>query len=327
MSLNLNHVDLNLLIVLEALFEERSVSKAAVRLGRSQPAISVALHRLRLLFNDELLVRVGQRYELTAAAQALAEPLHPILQQLSDVLTARPIFDPQRADREFRVGASDYTAAVLLRPVIRKLAVTAPKIRISIEPTGDDPGAPLRNGQEDLAFYPIELRPKRPDLCFETVLRDDLCCVAWSRNRSIGHRLTREKFESLPHIVDLHGTSPEQSTIGRLLAAAGSHREHIVRTNYILLMPFLLEGTQGLAVLPRRLADWLSRAAALRVFPLPFDPPQWVLGMCWNSRFTDDPAHLWLRTLVKETARSLPRSQRRPSTSGPSRISRKRVRG
>lgn len=317
MRLNLNQVDFNLLIVLDAVLQERSVSKAAARVGRSQPAISHALQRLRTVFRDQLLVRVGQRYELTAAAQALAEPLHIVLQQLGDVLVARPSFDPQNAEREFKIGASDYTAAVLIRPVIHQLAIAAPKIRLTIEPLADDPSGSLRNGQQDLAFYPAERRPKAPDLCFEIVLHDALCCVAWSRNTAIGNRLTPEAFASLPHIVDLHGTSPEQGGIGRILAAAGSRRRHVVRTNYLLLTPFLLQGTSSLAVLPRRLADLLCEATATRVLSLPFDAPEWVLGMCWSSRHTSDPAHLWLRTLVKETAGKLPENpsprRRRPS--------------
>lgn len=310
MPLNLNQIDFNLLIVLDAVLQERSVSRAAARVGRSQPAISHALQRLRSLFGDELLVRIGQRYELTAAAQALADPLRIVLQQLGDVLVARPTFDPQNADREFKIGASDYTAAVLVRPVVQRLAVIAPKIRLTIEPLAQDPAGPLRSDQQDLAFYPLELRSKATDLCFEIVLRDTLCCVASSSNPAIGKRLTREAFVSLPHIVDLHGTSPEQSGIGRKLAAVGGRRQHVVRTNYILLTPFLVQGTSSLAVIPRRLADLLCSTAETRVLALPFAAPEWVIGMNWSSRHSSDPAHLWLRTVVKETASELPANPR-----------------
>lgn len=307
--MNLNKVDLNLLIVLAAVLKERSVSRAAISLGRSQPAVSLALQRLRVLFRDELMVRIGQRYELTAVAQALADPLRRLLEQVNEVLDARLSFDPQTAEREFKVGATDYAAAVLLRPMIRRLAVAAPKIRISIEPTAEDPAWPLKEGRQDLAFYPLKGRSKTSDLCYELILRDTLCCVAWSHNPMIGKRLTPELFESLPHIVDLHRTFPEQSILSQLLAAEGMHRRHVVRTNYVILMPFLLEGTQALAVLPRRFADWLCQAAALRVFPLPFDLPHWELGMWWSAGRTADPGHLWLRTSVKEIASRLPENQ------------------
>jgi len=304
---SLSHLDFNLLIVLDALLQERGVSKAAVRVGRSQPAISHALQRLRGLFRDELLVRVGQRYELTAAAQAIADPLHVSLRQLNEVLAARPTFDPQNAERQFKIGASDYVAAVLLRPAIQKLATSAPGISLSIEPPPEeDVGGSLRNGQQDLTFFPVDKRPKAADLCFDAILHDTFCCVAWRGNQTIEDRLTRKTFEAAPQIIDLHGTSPEQGPIGRLLAVEGIHRRHIVRTNYILLMPFLIEGTPALAVLPRRLAEWLCQRAALRVLSLPFKLPDWVMGMCWSSRHTTDPAHLWLRNFLKETASKLP---------------------
>lgn len=305
---SLNQIDANLLIVLDALLQERSVSRAANRVGRSQPAISHALQRLRELFRDELLVRVGQRYELTAAAQALADRLHVTLQQLDEILVARPSFDPQNTERDFKIGASDYTAAVILRPVIRRLVRIAPRIRLSIEPPWEDPGWPLRSGQQDLSIYPLRERPKAADLCFDTILRDTFCAVTWSRNPTIGKRLTREAFEAAPQIVELLGVSPEQGPIGRLLAGERIHRQYIVRTNYTLLIPFLLEGTPTLAVLPRRLCEWLCEAAALRILSLPFELPEWVLGMSWSARHTADPAHLWLRTLVKQTASRLPKT-------------------
>lgn len=303
-SPNLNNMDFNLLVVLDAVLQERSVSRAAQRVGRTQPAISHALRRLRFLFEDELLVRVGQRYELTAVAEALANPLHIALQQIADVVKARPSFDPQYAVREFRIMASDYTAAVLVRPAIRKLAVLAPGIQLIIDPIADDPFAAVRNGQCDLILAPIIERPDTSGLCFEFIQRDSWCCVASLDNAAIGEVLTRETFETLPHIVDLFTPLPEQGSIGKVLAENGSGRSHILRTNYVLLTPFLLEGTSALAVLPRGLADWVSQLAPLRVLPLPFEFPELIQEMCWSSRYTTDPAHLWLRTLLRDTARA-----------------------
>src|SRR6185437_4360475 len=102
---------MNLLVVLDVLLNERNVTRAGARVGLSQPAMSNALQRLRRLFNDELMVRVGRRYELTAEGQALIEPLRHALRQVSDLLEERPTFDPTAAEREFTVAASDYIAA------------------------------------------------------------------------------------------------------------------------------------------------------------------------------------------------------------------------
>lgn len=299
---SLSNIDFNLLIVLDAILQERSVSKAAQRVGRTQPAISHALRRLRAMFDDELLVRIGQRYELTAVAEALANPLHIALQQMAEVLTARPSFDPGSAVRQFRIMASDFSAAVLVRPAIRKLAALAPGIRLTIEPISEDPFSAVGNGQCDLIVAPFLERPGASGLCFEFVQRDKWCCVASADNTAIGDELTRETFETLPHVVDLFTPLPEQGSVGKVLAQYGTVRADIVRTNYVLLTPFLLDGTSALAVLPRSLADWISQLIPLRVLPLPFEFPEIVQEMCWSSRYNGDPAHTWLRALLKDSA-------------------------
>lgn len=302
----LSQIDINLLPILDALLQERSVSRAAVRVGRSQPAISHALRRLRHLLQDELLVRVGQRYELTAEAQALADPLHVLLQQLSDVLAARPTFDPQHAEREFSIAATDYVAGTILRSAIQKLAVEAPRVRFNIsEATGGDVVAEIRSGHQHIAIFPKELRPIASDFHSEVLARDTWCCAAWSGNTAIGSRLTQETFETLPHVVELFSPSVEQGYPGAFLASLGVRRRPIVRTSYILLAPFLLQGTSALAVLPRRLADWFCEAADLRIFPVPFELPDFIIEMCWSARYTTDPAHMWLRSELKDAAAGL----------------------
>jgi len=308
--LNLAQVDMNLLVVLDALLTERNVTHAGKRVGLSQPAMSNALQRLRRLFHDELMVRVGRRYELTAEGQALIAPLHHALQQVSDLLEERPTFDPSATEREFTVAASDYVAAIVIRPLLRRMSEEAPGVRLRLEPLGGDIADQLRAGRLDLAVLPTDApnRTQALDLPHETILCDGWVCVAWSQNKAIGERLTRETFEALPHMVDMLGgtQNPINSYLGRRLAAVGIERKYITSIDNFVLMPFLLEGTPALAVVQRRLAEWLCHSAALRIFPLPFDIPDLVDGMYWSPRHTADPAHVWLRSLFQETAANLP---------------------
>ncbi|MGH2468599.1 MAG: LysR family transcriptional regulator, partial [Chloroflexota bacterium] len=308
--LNLAQMDMNLLVALDALLNERNVTRAGQRIGLSQPAMSNALQRLRRLLHDELMVRVGRRYELTAEGQALIEPLRHALQQVSDLLEERPTFDPEAAEREFTVATSDYVAAVVVRPLLRRLAAEAPGVRLRLEPLQGNLSDLLRNGRLDLAILPTDSPNQQQtlDLPHETILCDSWVCVAWSDNRAIGQKLTRETFESLPHIVDLLGGSqtPINSYLGRRLAAVGIERKYITSVDNFVLMPFLIEGTPALAVLQRRLAEWLCHSAALRILPLPFDIPDLIDGIYWSPRHTADPAHIWLRSLFRETAAGLP---------------------
>lgn len=301
MPLNLNQADMALLPVLDALLQERSVTRAARQLGRSQPAVSHALSRLRMLLGNELLVRVGRRYELTVEAEEMVEPLHALLEQLGDVLTARPSFDPRHTDHEFWIATSDYLSASILHPVIQKIAIEAPGIRLSIlDSTGSDFVPSVRNEPGTIAIYPGDARPEGPGLEFEFLTNDSWCCAAWEGNSSVREGLTQHAFETLPHIIEFFTPSPDQTFIGRFLKEKGSQRRQLVKTSYIFLIPFLLRGTSALAVLPRRVADWLCKAADLRIFPLPFDVPDFAIEMCWSSRYTTDPAHSWMRSVLKD---------------------------
>lgn len=303
MPLPLNQADMALLPVLDALLQERSVTRAASQLGRSQPAVSHALSRLRMLLGNELLVRVGRRYELTTEAEEMVEPLHALLQQLGDVLTARPTFDARQANHEYWIATSDYLSASILHPVIQKIAVYAPGIRLSIlDTTGADLAMATRNTPGCIAIYPSEGRPTAPGLDFDFLTNDSWCCAAWAGNTLIGDELTQHDFESLPHIIEFFTPSPDQTFIGRFLKEKGSQRRQLVKTSYIFLIPFLLRGTSALAVLPRRVADWLCEAADLRIFPLPFDVPDFAIEMCWSTRYTTDPAHSWIRSTLKDAA-------------------------
>lgn len=300
--MTLGNVNLNLLVILDAVLQERSVSRAAARLGRSQPAISHALQRLRHLFGDELLVRAGRRYKLTPVAKVLADPLHASLKQMSELLVKRPTFNPQTAEREFNIGVTDFAAMVLLRPLLRKITVTAPNIRFNIIPPGSNLVVPIRNGDQDLAIYPRGVCPQSSDLCSDIVLRDTWCCVAWVNNPVIKGNITREVLQSLPHVIDHFTTVPEQGTVSQMLAAEGIYRKHVMRTNHILLMPFLIEGTSALAIMQTRLAHLLCQSASLRIYPLPFELPELTHEMYWSAPNTTDPGHTWLRNLLLETA-------------------------
>ncbi|MBV9577193.1 MAG: LysR family transcriptional regulator, partial [Chloroflexi bacterium] len=139
-ALNLGRVDLNLLVALEALLDETNVTHAAERVHLSQPAMSDALQRLRRLFGDELLVRVGRQYQLTAFATELQEPLHELVQMAGDIVQRREVFDPAKDSRSFNVVASEYAAYILIQPVLQRLAESAPGLSLRLQRS--TPGEP-----------------------------------------------------------------------------------------------------------------------------------------------------------------------------------------
>ena len=155
--MNLRSVDLNLLVVLDALLAECNVSRAGQRIGLSQPATSAALGRLRQIFGDPLLVRAGRGLVRTRVADDLVIPLRETLGQVERLIVERPEFDPGTADRTFTISASDYATLVLLAPFVRALAAEAPGITVDLLPRFRDVNDLLTSDRADIVIEPREL--------------------------------------------------------------------------------------------------------------------------------------------------------------------------
>lgn len=197
--MHFHKLDLNLLVALDTLLEERSVSRAADRLNLSQSAMSSALSRLRDYFQDELLISVGRRMEPTALALSLEPSVREILQRIRTTLQARPTFDPATAQRRFRIMTSDYLVEVLLANVVRELATTAPGIQLQILPSNEISFALFLKGDVDLIIAPEDhtLSDHPRILLFE----ETFSCVVWAENPIANEPLTMEKWLGMTHVV------------------------------------------------------------------------------------------------------------------------------
>ena len=198
--MNLGGLDLNLLVALDALLSERSVTRAAQRVGLSQPGMSNALGRLRRLLNDPLLVRQGATLVPTARAEALIGPVHEALELIRRALDAPLRFDPATDRRSFRLSCSDYSVLMLIGPLVRALAADAPGVVVEVLPRLADAGRALLNGDVDLVIEPPEIMG---DTDLESLrLWDDRweCCV-WEGNTRVGERMTMERYTALGHLI------------------------------------------------------------------------------------------------------------------------------
>ena len=152
--MNLAQLDLNLLVALDALLREQNVTRAGIAVGMSQPAMSAALGRLRVVFEDELLIRVGRTYYLTPLAGELADPVADILHRIRETVERRPAFNPATDERHFIAAASDYVALVVLDRLLPALALEAPNLTLELMGTEQSPAPKLANGDLDFAFLP-----------------------------------------------------------------------------------------------------------------------------------------------------------------------------
>lgn len=299
----LTSLDLNLLLSLDALLQERNVTRAAARLGLSQPAVSAALGRLRRHFGDELLHRVGNRYELTPLASQLAERAGAALAGVERVFAAVPDFDPATSEREFTLVMSDYATAVLGQAVSAVLAERAPGVRLRLEqPTV----AAVDHAAETLRTVDGMVLPHGylSDLPCVDLYEDAWVCIVAAGNPAVGERLTMEDLERLPWVFVYHRPTA-YTPADRQLAWLGTEPLVRIVVDSFSAVPPMVADSDRIALLQARLARRLAKAFDIRVLPCPFDVAPLVEAMWWHPMYHHDAAHRWLRGLLCEAAATL----------------------
>jgi DNA-binding transcriptional LysR family regulator len=292
-------VDFNLLKALDALLQELSVTRAADRLSITQPSMSSALGRLRELFADELLIRTGRVMRPTPLAEALQPRVRRIVADIEDIVISTTQFDPEHADRSFRILATDYASLVLVQPLMAALATEAPNVRIHLQPRAiTEHAVLLRRGEIDLAIVPSD-QAHAAGLPNETLFTDRFVAAVWRHNLDAEEPLTFAQLDRLPYLSYTVGP------VDSLLRELGHPRAPDAIVESFVLGPLLVRGTRQITFVHERLAHRLAAAAELRLLDLPFESPVLVEAMTWHPRSGNDPAHSWLRTRLRTIAYQL----------------------
>lgn len=300
-AVRLSAVDLNLLVVFEALMQERNVTRAASSLAMSQPALSHALGRLRRMLKDELFVRSPKGMIPTPRADELAVPVRRALDELRHSLEP-PKFDPSAAARHFHLAVDNYAAIVLVAPLVARLAKAAPGVTLEFRPSGtlNVPDL-LDRGQLDLAIGPFTEQGERFS---QHHLITDRFVALLRKNHAVGAgRLTIEMFAALPHL-DISSSRHETNFIDDALARRKLTRRITLRAPFLSAVRILAR-SDAVAVLPQRIARELIGYRPLVVRDLPFASPQVDSGMMWPRWMDSQPAHRWLRDNVQAAATGL----------------------
>jgi DNA-binding transcriptional LysR family regulator len=297
--MHLGGLDLNLLMVLDALFVEKNVTRAGERIHLSQSATSGALSRLREYFKDDLLVPVGRKMVLTPLAEELAHPVRELLQHAEAVIRRTPVFSPESSERKFRIFMSDYIALVLMTRALPQIQRHAPGITLQIMPLRTDA---LEQGDADLAILPMQILAK--DHPFEVLFQDEFVCIACATNKRIGKSLSLRDYLSLGHVVVRFGEQQEVPSLEEeFLGSLGQKRRIEVVTTGFTLLPHLILGTTRIATIQRRLAEFYARQMPLKIVQLPKPLPRLEEVMQWHAFRNADPGLLWLRRKLKEFAK------------------------
>jgi DNA-binding transcriptional LysR family regulator len=296
-------LDLNLLIALDALLRERSVTRAGAALGLSQPAMSHALARLRELLGDELLVRQVHDMVPTPRAEALAAPLREVLRDIEDLLGEPRAFDPGEADRELVLAMTDLGEITLLPALIARLRVGR-RLRLRVRALAAEvPEPALASGDIDLAIGTFLAPP--PAMRVSTLYREEFMSIARRGHPGLATAMTAAHFAALPHLlVASPGDGP--GVVDAVLAAAGLRRDVVVRTPHFLSVAALVASSDLIATVPTRVADAACRREDVVAFAPPVEVPGFDVQMFWHPRRDRDPALRWLRDQVRDAIRAGP---------------------
>ncbi len=295
--------DLSLLVVLAVLLEERSVTLAAQRLRRSQPAVSRALQRLRDLLGDPLFVREGGGLEPTPRALALREPLAQVLAIVDGQIFARDRFDPATDDRELRIVCADYAEGTILPRPLADLGHAAPRIDVVMmaAPRYGDTAALLRD-EAHLAVGPLCAAGSASALR-SVHLGHEGFAVLMRAGHPAADDLDLPTYVALPHVLVAPGGTPG-GIVDQTLAGRGLRRRVAVRTRHFFTVPALLEASDRIATLPRRFADAVAERHGLVVREVPLDVPGFDVKLSWHERWQQDPGHRWLRNRLARNLRA-----------------------
>ncbi len=291
--------DLELLSLFHALHAERHLTRAAARAGKSQPAMSRALGRMRALFGDVLFVRTHAGMVPTPRADALAPEVRRVLDEAAALVHARP-FSVRDLNRTFVIGTSDLFEAYLLPRLAAIVTREAPGVDVSMRVVPEDPSPELVDGRLDLVILP---RQSLPEGMMSAHLFDDTFLCAVRRDHpEVKRSLSLDRFTSLRH-VQIAPRGRPGGPVDDALAALGLARRVFARTPSFLAAPLLVARSDLILTAPRLVLEPLAAPLGLRTFPLPFDVPGFRVHAAWHARAHEDPAHRWFRSAVARASR------------------------
>lgn len=303
-------LDLNLLVTLRELIRACNVTRAAERIGVTQPAASASLSRLRRHFGDEILVRDRSGYVLSPLAMQISEQVEQVCAAVDRIFSAQPSFDPDTSDREFTLLMADYSVGIIGRRLSQLVGAAAPNVRLHVKLVRNSLAADI---SETIRFIDGMVAPplnrfRAASIRSVELFRDRWVCVVSADNDRVGEsELELDDLAELPWVAPYHQEwgYPSTAPITRQLTLLGIQPRVEVRVESYQAVPHFVAGTDRIALVQERLAAALAAALDLRVLECPGDPEPIVETLWWHESYEDDPAHVWLRERILHAAELL----------------------
>ncbi|MFA0813203.1 LysR substrate-binding domain-containing protein [Microbulbifer epialgicus] len=298
MSTHLRSLDLNLLPVFDALMIERNLTRAAVKLHMSQPAVSAALKRLRATYEDELFIRTAKGLRPTERALILHPSIHQALNAVRSGFQQTP-FDYRKAEQEFSIVMPDVVETLMIPGFCEWLREYAPGITLTVLPDESEMTARMvSNGEVDLIidYLPVD----SPSYVSQPIAEEELVIIVGKHNKKVTNTISEKNFQSLPQVSLLRGT-PMGSPMERLARPKKLHRNICLRVPHLSSFPYIVSTTDLIGVVPARMmSSGYYKELPVRMLKLPMAFPKVLLQLTWHKSQTANPAHRWLREKILE---------------------------
>lgn len=292
---NIKKLDYNLLNLLRALIEEKSVTRAAERVNLSQPAASRALERLRKIFQDPLLVKNARTMVLTTRAEALYFPLQNLLNDLKTFITPITI-DPAEMHGEIVIATRDYETAVILPSVIKRLSIESPGIRLQIVTLRGDDLSPLEHHHVDFILAATD--NGAANLHRAILYHEKYSCLTCKDNNKIRGSISLKSYLAARHcMVTISGFGT--SIVDNILAEQGHKRHIVVRLPNFLAVGHIVTGSDLIVTVPKKLACLLSTQGNFNIYDPPIPLPQFPIYLYWHTRHHNSPRHQWIKKMIQ----------------------------
>ena len=301
--MKLRNIDLNLLAVFDAIAAEGNLTRAANKLGMSQPAMSNALARLRETLDDPLFVRTARGMESTPRARLMAEPIRQALDLMQNSLRLDSAFDFASSSRTFTVAVEDYGEAVVMPRFMEWLNRVAPGVRVRIRPElGNALLAEMKRGAIDMAME--YHRSHDDDFKVQPLMEETLVSMVRQDHPLVGDSLSLGQYASLAHVV-IEPRSPRGPIVDRELKKRGLSREIALQVPHFLSMPLIVRTTDYICTLPLRMARVYAEHFRLKVLKPPIDFPSIPIYLVWSKSLDADPGHRWFRNSFHDLCQRL----------------------
>jgi DNA-binding transcriptional LysR family regulator len=322
--MNLRNIDLNLLVILDAVLAEKSVTRAAKRLGMSASGVSHALDRLRRTFNDPLIERTPHGMVPTQRAQDLGRHVREALKELRHGLAQQLSFDPATSERSFNIRLSDFLTGCLLPRLCARVRAEAPAITLIVGHLEADGEGPQEAGDIQLR---VDAAIRGREYRRERIWRDRFIVAMRHGHPAVQREMTLQVYAELPHL-DVASAIIDTRPLDEVLDAKGLARRVMITIPSMAAVVAILEHTDLCAVLPERWLTLYSEPGRLAVAPLPLQGIDYNVDMIWHRRDDNDSGHRWLRTVIAQEFATLyapAAGRQRNGAGGPHKLNRARL--